>query len=262
MKFSLERGRSATRLLGHAAGWLLAYSAVTAAVAAQTKLASSTNPAMLLPGNRSLDVKHLTPQTQSMRVLVPAGSGDTTEREWSLMTRSDRVIDAPPGQIAHTFAYASPRAVRDSLVAQRAGLAPVFERLDLGSSLITLRFEGNRVLGTVQRGDSTQQVEQNFSHDIFAFNQLESLVRSLDYKPGLSMVVPLFSAQELKLEYDTLSVVAREDLKGRLVWRVRFSDAVVVSDYLIDAESRRVLAQETRQRASGTRFRYEVVAGQ
>ena len=198
-----------------------------AAVEAQSAAAS---PAMLLPGSRSLDVKHLTPQTQSMRVLVRDGSGDTTEREWSLVTRSDRVIEAPAGQMAQTLSYSAPRAVRDSLVVQRAGLAPVFERLDLGTSQITLRFEGNRVLGTVQRGDSTQQVEQNFSHDIFAFNQLESLVRSLDYKPGLSLVVPLFSAQELKLEYDTLSVVAREDARGRGAWRVRFSDATVVSD--------------------------------
>ena len=137
-------------------------------------------PAMLLPDSRALDVKHLTPQTQSMRVLVRAGSGDTTEREWSLVTRSDHVIEAPKGQMAQTFAYAPPRSIRDSLVVQRDGLAPVFERLDLGTSLITLRFEGNRVLGTVQRGDSTVDVERNYSHDVFAFNQLESLVRSLE----------------------------------------------------------------------------------
>jgi hypothetical protein len=246
MKFSLSCSAAAVCFLVEAANFQ-----------AQSAAAS---PAMLLPGSRSLDVKHLAPQTQSMRVLVREGSGDTTEREWSLLTRSDRAIEAPAGQMAQTFSYAAPRTVRDSLVVQRAGLAPVFERLDLGTSLITLRFEGNRVLGTVQRGDSTQQIEQNFSHDIFAFNQLESLVRSLDYKPGLSMVVPLFSAQELKLEYDTLFVVAREDARGRGAWRVRFSDAVVVSDYLIDAETRRLLAQETRQRASGTRFRYELVA--
>ena len=223
---------------------------------------SAAGPAMLLPGSRALDVKHLTPQTQSMRVLVRAGSGDTTEREWSLVTRSDRVIDAPAGQMAQTFTYAAPRAMRDSLVVQRDGLAPVFERLDLGASQITLRYQGNRVLGTVQRGDSTQEVERNYSHDIFAFNQLESLVRSLDYKPGTSVVVPLFSEQDLKLEYDTLAVVAKEDVRGRAAWRVRFSDAVVVSDYLVDAETRRVLSQETRQRASGMRFRYEVVVSQ
>jgi hypothetical protein len=235
--------------------------AVCCVQAAALLAQSGAAPAMLLPGSRSLDVKHLTPQTQSMRVLVRAGSGDTTEREWSLVTRSDRVIDAPAGQMAQTFAYAPPRNVRDSLVVQRAGLAPVFERLDLGASLITLRYEGNRVLGTVQRGDSTEEVERNYSHDIFAFNQLESLVRSLDYKVGLSVVVPLFSAQELKLEYDTVSVVAREDARGRDAWKVRFADAVVVSEYLIDGQTRRVLAQETRQRASGMRFRY-VVAGQ
>jgi len=245
MKFSLACGTTALCCL--------------AQVAVPQSQAGGPAPVMLVPGSRSLDAKHLTPQTQSMRVLVRPGSGDTTEREWSLMTRSDRLIDAPPGQIAHTFAYAPPRTVRDSLVVQRDRLAPVFERLDLGTSLVTLRFEGNRVLGTVQRGDSTQQVEKNFSHDIFAFNQLESLVRSLDYKSGLSLVVPLFSEQDLKLEYDTLSVVGREDARGRGAWRVRFSDAVVVSDYWIDAETRRVLAQETRQRASGTRFRYEVV---
>jgi hypothetical protein len=246
MKFSLRCGAAAMCCLAQAG-------------AAQTQSGAAT-PAMLLPGSRSLDVKHLTPQTQNMRVLVRAGSGDTTEREWSLLTRSDRVIDAPAGQMAQTFFYAPPRTIRDSLVVQRAGLAPVFERLDLGTSQVTLRYEGNRVLGTVQRGDSTQQLERNFSHDIFSFNQLESLVRSLDYKPGLSMVVPLFSAQELKLEYDTLSVVARADMRGRAAWRVRFSDAVVVSEYLIDAETRRVLSQETRQRASGVRFRYELVA--
>lgn len=219
----------------------------------------SASAAMLLPGSRSIDAKRLAPQTQSMRVLVRPGSGDTTEREWTRMTRSDWMIESPPGQMAHTFSYAAPRAQRDSLVVQRDRLAPVFERLDLGTSLITLRFEGNRVLGTVQRGDSTQQLEKNFSHDVFAFNQLESLVRSLDYKPGLSMVVPLFAEQDLKLEYDTLSVVGREDARGRAAWRVRFADAVVVSEYLVDAETRRVLGQETRQRASGTRFRYEVV---
>jgi hypothetical protein len=240
----------------------------TAAIACcvvQTAVAqrpSAASPVMLLPGSRSLDARHLVPQTQSMRVLVRPGSGDTTEREWSLMTRSDQMIEAPRGQMAQTFSYAPPRAVRDSLVVQRDGLAPVFERLDLGASLITLRFEGNRVLGTVQRGDSTQQVERNFSHDIFAFNQLESLVRSLDYKPGLSMVVPLFSEQDLKLEYDTLSVVGREEARRREAWRVRFADAVVVSEYLVDSQTRRVVAQETRQRASGTRFRYEVVVSQ
>src|SRR4029079_8939689 len=105
---------------------------------------------------------------------------------------------------------------------QRSSLAPVFERLDLGGSLITLRFEGNRVLGTVQRGDSMQAIERSFSHDIFAFNQLESLVRSLDYKPGVSMVVPLFSAQDLKLEYDTLSVVEREEGHRRRAVRGSF----------------------------------------
>ncbi len=234
---------------------------VAQAAVAQSQ-SGAASPVMLLPGSRSLDAKHLTAQTQSMRVMVRPGTGDTTEREWSVMTRSDRMIDAPAGQIAHTFAYAPPRAVRDSLVVQRDRLAPVFEWLDLGASQVTLRFEGNRVLGTVQRGDSTQQVERNFSHDIFAFNQLESLVRSLDYKPGLSLVVPLFSEQDLKLEYDTLSVVAREDARGRAAWRVRFADAVVVTEYLVDSETRKVLAQETRQRASGTRFRYEVVAGQ
>jgi len=246
MKFSLRYSAAAVCCLVQAA-------------AAQAQSAAAS-PAMLLPGSRSLDVKHLTPQTQNMRVLVRAGTGDTTEREWSLLTRSDRVIEAPAGQLAQTFFYAPPRTIRDSLVVQRAGLAPVFERLDLGTALITLRFEGNRVLGTVQRGDSSLQIEQNFSHDIFAFNQLESLVRSLDYKLGQSMVVPLFSAQDLRLEYDTLFVVARDDSRGRAAWRVRFSDATIVSDYLIDAETRRVLAQETRQRASGTRFRYELVA--
>ena len=229
-------------------------------IAVPQSQAGGPTPVMLVPGSRAIDAKHLTPQTQSMRVLVRPGSGDTTEREWSLITRSDQLIDAPPGQIAHTFAYAPPRTVRDSLVVQRDRLAPVFERLDLGASLGTLRFEGNRVLGTVQRGDSTQQIERNFSHDIFAFNQLESLVRSLEYKQGASLVVPLFSEQDLKLEYDTLSVVGREDTKGRAAWHVRFSDAVIVSDYWIDADTRRVLAQETRQRASGTRFRYEIVA--
>ena len=245
MKFSLACSASALCCLTH--------------IAVPQSQAGGPAPAMLVPGSRAINAKHLTAQTQSMRVLVRPGSGDTTEREWSLMTRSDRLIDAPPGQMAHTFAYAPPRTVRDSLVVQRDRMAPVFERLDLGASLVTLRFEGNRVLGTVQRGDSTQQVERNFSHDIFAFNQLESLVRSLDYKPGLSLVVPLFSEQDLKLEYDTLSVVAREDVRGRAAWRVRFSDAVVVSEYLVDSETRRVLGQETMQRASGTRFRYEVV---
>ena len=211
---------------------------------------------MLLPGDPTLTVQHFAANTNHLRVLF-SRPADTTEREYSQLTRQETVAD---GRLIQSFEYPPPRSVKDSLVVKRDGLVPEYETLSLGKAVIALRYQGPKVIATVKQNDSTRTFERSFPHDVFAFNQLDAIIRSLDYRAGFSAVVPLFSEQDLKLEYDTVSVLGDEVTPDKhRAWRVRFADPVIFSEYVVDAESRRILSQLTTQRASQAHFRYEIV---
>lgn len=103
---------------------------------------------------------------------------------------------------------------------------------------------------------SPQPFDKTFDVPVFAFNDVEPLVRSLDYRTVRSIVVPLFSEVDGDLEHDTLSVMGRDTMAGRDVWVVRFADPVITTRYLVEAKKRAILNAVTRQRKAGTRFHY------
>jgi hypothetical protein len=84
-------------------------------------------------------------------------------------------------------------------------------------------------------------------------NEVEPLVRSLDYHRGLRIVVPLFSEVDQALERDTLSV---EDGSASATWVVRFADPVITTRYVVDARARHIVDAVTTNRKSGGRFHY------
>ncbi|HEX6809757.1 MAG TPA: hypothetical protein VF118_17350 [Gemmatimonadaceae bacterium] len=90
---------------------------------------------------------------------------------------------------------------------------------------------------------------------MFAFNELETLVRSLRYRVGQRVVVPLFSEGDHALEHDTLSVLSRTTQDdGAPLWTIEFADPVITTRYRVDGRSREVLDAVTRQRRSGLTF--------
>jgi hypothetical protein len=120
-------------------------------------------------------------------------------------------------------------------------------------------YDGARVTGRMQRADSSWDAyDQTFPVPVFAFNEVELLVRSLRYERGLQVVAPLFSEVDRALEYDTLTVVGRGAPAGGRdsTWVVRFADPAIVSVYSVDAGRREIVGTEVTQRRGGAVLRY------
>jgi hypothetical protein len=144
----------------------------------------------------------------------------------------------------------------DSLTVDRRSLAPREEVLASAGLKFRYRYEGPRVSGWLQRGDSApQRIARAFGEPIFAFNEVGPIVRSLRYAPGLTLVVPLLSEADAAIEHDTITVVGDSALAdGSGVWIGRFADPVIEQRYVVDATSRATVRIVTRQRRSGTVF--------
>ena len=142
---------------------------------------------------------------------------------------------------------------------ERRTLSPVSEELSFRGALRRYHYAGRHVTGVVQYPDSApRQYDNTFSEPVFAFNEVELLVRSLDYRGGLTFVVPLFSEVDQAVEYDTLTVVGRAPSGSRQgLWSVRFADPVITTSYIVDAESRAIVGAETRNRKSGSVLHYK-----
>jgi hypothetical protein len=141
---------------------------------------------------------------------------------------------------------------------QRVGLVPVAERLDFRGATRRYRYEGAQVTGSVQAGDSASvPYARTFERRVFAFNQVEALVRSVPYRVGFHAVVPLFSEVDKALEHDTIDVLRRgAPAGGDSTWIVRFADPAITSEYTVDGAARAIRETRTTNRRSGTLFRY------
>lgn len=117
------------------------------------------------------------------------------------------------------------------------------------------RYDGARVSETVVYPDSAPKpYDHTFDQPVFAFNEVEPLVRSLDYRRGLRVVVPLFSEVDQALERDTLSVESGSPT--RATWVIRFADPVITTRYVVDARTRHIVDAVTTNRKSGGRYHY------
>lgn len=216
----------------------------------------------LLPGSRDLVLGHLGAERQRWRVLARRAS-DTSDREIAHTDRGIEVAAQSRDSAVLTFRTVAATTAVDTLRVERATLIPNWERLQFAGTTITLHYAGQRVTGTVQHGDSTPTpFDVTAADPVFAFNELEVLVRSLPFRAGYRAVVPLFSEMDRRVEYDTLTVIGSESPARASggVWRVRFADPAIVSEYRVDA-ARRILTTETVPRNGWGRMRAAPEAG-
>jgi hypothetical protein len=160
------------------------------------------------------------------------------------------------GAVLVVTEWTPPVSNTDSLFVDASTFAPQREAFVSRALKFHYRYHGFEISGSLQRGDSAPRtIARHFHESPFAFNELESLVRSLRFTRGRSMIVPLFSEADAVLERDTIMVVADTVLAdGQVAWIVRFADPVIVQQYLVDPTSRHTIRITTRQRKSGTLF--------
>lgn len=191
---------------------------------------------------------------RSLVVRRTLAGADTAARVFARLTEQASAGGDPHTvEVVQTWA---PFATSDSLVLDGRTLAPRTEALASPGLRFRYRYDGRRVSGWIERGDSARrQVALEAGAPFFASNEIEPLVRSLRYGAGLTVVVPLFSETDAAIEQDTISVVRDTALAdGRRAWVVRYADPVIEQWYLVDAGSRETARILTRQRRSGTVF--------
>jgi hypothetical protein len=215
---------------------------------------------LLLPGSRDLLLRPFGARTQRIRVSLRTTATDTTEQQLALV-RDERPADSA-GRWILAYRYAPPVVSEDSLVVDGAGLAPRTERFRNGDVTATFEYFGSRVRGTIQRGDAAPETfQRDFAEAPFSSNEIGAIVRSLRYRAGDVMVLPVFSTMTAAVSYDTISVlravrVPRGALGGeRVVWLVRFVEPTAALLYFVDDASREILRQDIVHRATGGRAR-------
>jgi hypothetical protein len=173
---------------------------------------------------------------------------ELSERESGLAGR--------PRAVLLTSAWSKPYESYDSLIVDRTSLRPIEETVTSRRARSHYSYSGSHVIGTVTTDSSSEHVDRSFAETVFAFNEVEILVRSLRYRSGATFVVPLFSESDRAVEHDTLRVVSRSmSDDGRPVWTIDFADPVITTRYRIEANARVLVDAETRQRKSGVTFR-------
>lgn len=113
-------------------------------------------------------------------------TGDTAERKYGALTVSERVPDGDASRIRLTRAWPKPFTSIDTLMIDRRALVPRDEALSANGGRYRYHYDGSRVTGTVTPRDSASQTyDHDFGEPVFAFNEVEVLVRALRYQPGL-----------------------------------------------------------------------------
>jgi hypothetical protein len=212
---------------------------------------------MLLPGSPLLTPPALADSSAHLLVFIKRTTGDTTEQRMSEVRREQRAVAGRRDEVVLTSTWSPPSVSIDTVVIERRGLAPVAEHLEFHGAF-RYQYSHGRVTGTIERQDSAARAfDQTFAQDIFAFAEVDLLVRCLPFKPGLSFVVPLFSENDAGQELDTMTVVGPDStMPSHHAWVVRFADPAIVTRYVIDGQSREILSTETTQRRTGAHIRY------
>jgi hypothetical protein len=213
------------------------------------------NGGLLVPGSPLLTPPPLADTAVHVVVYVRRGNGDTVEKKMADTRREQHAIRGRSDNIVMITSWDPPNASLDTMVITRRGLAPITEHLGFRGTF-DYRYDRNRVSGTVQPHDSAQRAyEQSFPNNVFAFQEVDLIARSLPFRQGFSVVVPLFSEVDRALEMDTLTVLGPDTARVG-AWTVRFADPVIVNHYVIDRTSRAIIWSETLPRRNDMRMRY------
>lgn len=225
------------------------------AACATTHTASSSGSTSRPAGSLALTVPSLAGAPGDVSVYVQRAAGDTVPRLVSRLTTTAAAVS--DHRVQFTKDWAPPFQSSDTLTVEAATLRPRQEVLTFNKVRREYHYDGAHVTGSIQYPDSApRSYDTTFDAPVFAFNEVEPLVRSLMYRTGFTVVVPLFSEVDAALEHDTLSVIGQARETGADAWVVRFADPVITTRYLVDARSRAILDAVTTQRKSGMRFHY------
>jgi hypothetical protein len=230
--------------------------ALVLACASRTVATSSPGIDATLPaGSGRLVTSHISEHREVLLTYSRASSGDTTEH---LSVRT--VVEEHPTEVAGAPAVLMIRAghyaggdFTDSLLVRREGLVPIWEHLRYPQMRYEkhIDFTGDQLRQTNHLGDSTRTFEMHFALPVFAFSEVDLLIRSLPFSNGYHAIVPLYSEGDDSLEMDTVTITGPIDHQ----WSVRFGDAVIVATYWIDSASRQIERYDLVNRRSRGRAR-------
>lgn len=168
-------------------------------------------------------------------------------------TVSQTSIAPGAGEVMIASMWRPPVVSVDTFVVATRGLRPVRELLFFNGFTRRYQYDGAHVWGAVQHGDSTPRpFDRVFGEPVFAFNEVDLLVRSVPFRQGWTVVVPLFSEADADVEHDTITVLggthAPYENRDEDAWLIRFADPAIVSTYTVLAGSRAIASIETEQR--------------
>lgn len=203
----------------------------------------------------ALNIGALTPDARTEWTFYRRRSSDTADEPIAHLETEER-SSATDNTLTLIMHWLPPFESSDSLVVDRATLAPREESSRSGPLAFQYRYQADRVTGTIRKADSlARPVADALGERVYAFNELDQLARSLPFRSGTRVVVPLYSEADADVEHDTLAVLGDTVVDGASAWIVRFADPVIVRRYLIESPKRQVLESDITQRRSGTRFR-------
>jgi len=230
---------------------------VAASCSPHTARTSAPTSDVVRAGSSDLATAHIVDNVDNQRVMSRAATGDTTAKERGRVTIEQHISTAngAANVMLYKLGHYASGTFYDTMSMTREGLRPISERMQFGSTVKVIDYDGDRVHETVQVGDSTPRVlDRRFPVTVFGFNQLELVVRSLRLRPGFHAILPLYSEGDDSLEMDTATVVQlaqANDGSASPTWTVRFADPAIVGTYVIDTLSRRITSYEVRARKSG-----------
>jgi len=233
-------------------GWIVLAGMAFLLNCAHSGTAISTGPSIILPGRWKSPVR----QDTTRNILVLARSAkDSTEREWYRMYQGEQrtVITGPPVLIQIQGATAFQWA--DTVVMGQKDLVPIRESLHLQGRVIQLVYHGSVVDRSDQMPDSVAHTStHDFGRPVYAFNQLDLLMRAIPLSAGTRVILPLYSEITAELELDTLEVTAAPT-PGHRDWSLRFADPAIVTTATLDPVTRQFTSYATsfRARAGGMR---------
>lgn len=207
----------------------------------------SSAPALpiLRPGSPDLDVSHIRERIDSAQYAVRDAKGQPTGAT-GIRHDEERFINDAHGPAL--MLVTSNRDYADTAIVLRATLRPIREMQHYISRRRTILYEydGNRVRLRDSTADSAVKVrEHTYDGDIFHFNELNLLIRSLPFREGYEAILPLYSEGSDELELDTVRVLGK-DASG--AWAVRFADPVIIVTHTVDPTTRRILSSKGGRR--------------
>jgi hypothetical protein len=198
---------------------------------------------LTLPGKGNLVTGQLGDFTQTERTLSQAATGDTTPHESVVARVDERVLADREGPVfvRVTTGHYSAGDYYDSLFVRRADLRPIREHLAYPQRRIDKQFDyrDNAVHQTNVGGAADTTFVHEYTLPVYAFSEIETLIRSLPFQLNYSAILPLYSEGDDALELDSVAVV--NDRAGKL-WTVRFADPAIVAMYGVDASTRRIVS--------------------